>query len=225
MERGKLVVFEGSEGAGKSTQLRLLSDRLSAAGIPVLALREPGGTPVGDAIRAIVLDPSGEISAATEALLFMASRAELVRREVVPALKRGDVVLMDRFFLSTYAYQIAGRGLAEEDVRAANCLATEGIVPDLTIVLDFPFADGITRAALRGAQDRIEGSGDGFHDRVERAFAESASPSWQREHPECGTIVTVDGRGPREDVFRRVVAALLRAIPDRFAALTEEAGG
>jgi dTMP kinase len=219
---GQLVAFEGPEGAGKSTQLRMLSERLSAAGIPVVPLREPGGTPIGDRIRAILLDPKSEISAATEALLFMASRAELVRREIRPALKRGDVVLMDRFFLSTYAYQIRGRGLAEADVRAANCIATEGLVPDLTIVLDFPFADGMNRAAQRAAHDRIERSGDDFHQRVERAFAESASASWQREHPECGPIVRVDGRGPRDVVFGRVVAALLRAIPSRFAALKEE---
>jgi dTMP kinase len=219
MERGKLVVFEGSEGAGKSTQLRILANRLSAAGIPVVPLREPGGTVVGDAI---LLDPAGEISAAAEALLFMASRAELVRREIQPALKRGDVVLMDRFFLSTYAYQIAGRGLSEEDVRAANCLATEELVPDLTIVFEFPVADGIERVSQRGSHDRIEQSAIDFHQRVERAFAESATPEWQRTHPECGPITLVDGRGSRDDVAKRVVSALLEAMPQRFVALREE---
>lgn len=225
MERGKLVVFEGTEGSGKSTQLRLLSDRLSAAGIPVVPLREPGGTPVGDTIREILLNPNGEVTPAAEALLFMASRAELVRREVQPALKRGDVVLMDRFFLSTYAYQIAGRGLAEADVRAANCLATSGIVPDLTIVLDFPSADGMSRAAMRGIHDRIESSGDDLHQRVERAFAEAGKREWQEDHPECGPIVKVDGRGSREEVFGRVLLALLQAMPSRFAALKDETSG
>jgi dTMP kinase len=222
MERGQLVVFEGSEGAGKSTQLRLLSDRLAAAGIPVVPVREPGGTPVGDAIREILLKPGNEIAAGTEVLLFMASRAELVRREIEPALKRGDVVLMDRFFLSTYAYQIAGRGLSEEDVRSANCLATGGLVPDVTILLEFPSSDGLSRAAQRGPHDRIESSSDDFHLRVERAFAESASESWQKTHPECGRIVPVNGRGSREEVFRRVVAALLAVVPDRFGVLREE---
>ena len=225
MERGKLVVFEGTEGSGKSTQLRLLSERLSAAGIPAVALREPGGTPVGDTIREILLDPNGKVTPAAEALLFLASRAELIRREVQPALKRGDVVLMDRFFLSTYAYQIAGRGLAEGDVRAANCLATSGIVPDLTIVLDFPAADGMSRAAMRGTHDRIESSGDDFHQRVERAFAEAGSSEWQQDHPECGPILRVDGRGTREEVFGRVIHALLQAIPGRFAALRDGTGG
>ncbi|HYN82688.1 MAG TPA: dTMP kinase [Gemmatimonadaceae bacterium] len=222
MERGKLVVFEGTEGSGKSTQLRLLSDRLSAAGVPVVPLREPGGTPVGDTIREILLKPTGDVTPAAEALLFMGSRAELVSREIKPALKRGDVVLMDRFFLSTYAYQIAGRGLPEADVRGANCLATCGIVPDLTIVLDFPSADGIDRAAMRGIHDRIESSGEDFHQRVERAFAEAGTAEWQAKHPECGPIVKVDGRGAREEVFARVLTALLQAMPNRFAALREE---
>lgn len=222
MERGKLVVFEGSEGAGKSTQLRLLAGRLSAAGIPVVSLREPGGTPVGDSIRSILLDPANDISAAGEALLFMSSRAEIVRREIQPALKRGDVVLMDRFFLSTYAYQIAGRGLSEADVRAANCLATDGLVADLTMILDIPFAAGMRRATQRGAHDRMESSGNDFHARVERAFAEASTPAWQREHPECGPVVKVDGTGSREEVFGRVVAALLGAMPARFGALREE---
>jgi dTMP kinase len=222
MERGKLVVFEGAEGAGKSTQLRMLADRLSAAGIPVVPLREPGGTPIGDSIRTVLLDTQSDILPATEALLFMASRAELVGREIEPALKRGDVVLMDRFFLSTYAYQIAGRGLSEQDVRSANCLATEGLVPDLTIVLDFPIADGIERVSKRGSHDRIEQSAIDFHERVERAFVESTDPEWQKMHPECGPITKVDARGTREDVFTRVVAALVNTMPSRFSALTDE---
>jgi len=185
-------------------------------------MREPGGTPVGDSIRSILLDPASHISPAGEALLFMASRAEIVRREIQPALKRGDVVLMDRFFLSTYAYQIAGRGLPESEVRSANCLATEGLVADLTIILNVPFADGMRRAAQRGAHDRIESSGDDFHARVSGAFVEAATPEWQREHPECGPVISVDGTGSRDEVFDRVVAALLGAMPARFAALKEE---
>jgi dTMP kinase len=222
MERGKLVVFEGSEGAGKSTQLRMLASRMSAAGIPVVPLREPGGTVVGDKIRDILLDPDSELSPSTEALLFMSSRAELVQREIEPALKRGDIVLMDRFFLSTYAYQIAGRGLSENDVRAANCLATGGLVPDLTLILEFPVADGIERVSQRGAHDRIEQSSIDFHQRVEQAFVEAATPEWQRMHPECGPISLVDARGTRDDVSTRVVEALLDAMPARFSALVDE---
>ena len=150
MARGKLIVFEGAEGAGKTTQIRLIADRLTAAGIPVIAVREPGGTPVGDAIREIVLESDHHMNDAAEALLFMASRAELIGREVLPALAKGSVVLLDRFFLSTYAYQIVGRGLPEEEVRAANRLATGGLVPDLTLLLDVAPAEGLGRADARG---------------------------------------------------------------------------
>ena len=119
MARGRLIVFEGIEGAGKTTQIKLLAERLAAAGIVARGVREPGGTPVGDDIREILLHPEKQITPATEALLFMASRAELVSRELVPALEDGVIVLVDRFFLSTYAYQVYGRGLPEAEIRAA----------------------------------------------------------------------------------------------------------
>src|ERR1700730_2866198 len=131
MARGKLIVFEGAEGAGKTTQIRLLTDRLTGARIPCVAMREPGGTPVGDAIREILLHPEQEITDAAEALLFMASGAERIAREVLPSLVEGKVVLLDRFFLSTYAYQIFGRGLPEPAIRAANRLAPAGVGPRL----------------------------------------------------------------------------------------------
>jgi dTMP kinase len=218
---GRLIVFEGSEGAGKSTQLKLLKDHLSGTGIEVLALREPGGTALGDSIRAILLDdPAHQISPAAEALLFMASRAQIVRDQIDPALSRGVVVLMDRFFLSTYAYQIDGRGLPEDKVRSANALATGGRVPDLTIVLEISAAEGMERATSRGAQDRIEQSGDEFHDRVERAFSRFAGKDWQSAHPECGPVIVVDGRGDPAEVHVRVVNALAQNLPDRFAMLS-----
>ena len=111
---------------------------------------------------------------------------------------------------------------SEADVRAANCLATGGLIPELTIVFDFPVADGIERVSQRGSHDRIESSAIDFHERVERAFAESATREWQDNHPECGPITQVDGRGSRDDVAARVVAALLDAMPQRFSALREE---
>lgn len=222
MPTGGLIVLEGSEGAGKSTQLRLLTDRLSASGFDVLALREPGGTPLGDSIRQILLDPTQHISPSAEALLFMASRAQIVRDQIDPALDRGVVVLMDRFFLSTYAYQIDGRGLPEEEIRSANALATGGLVPDLTMVLEISAAEGMARATARGAQDRMEQSGDDFHDRVERAFSRFASGDWQRSHRECGPIVLVDGRGDPAEVHERVVATLAQNLPERFATLSND---
>lgn len=220
MTLGRLIVLEGSEGAGKSTQLKLLAERLSGSGVEVLPLREPGGTALGDSIRAILLDPSQHISPSAEALLFMASRAQIVRDKIDPALSRGVVVIMDRFFLSTYAYQIDGRGLPEDEVRSANALATGGRVPDLTIVLDITAAEGMARAKERGAHDRMEQSGDEFHDRVERAFSRFARGDWQNAHPECGPIVVVDGRGEPDEVHERVVAALAQKLPDRFAMLS-----
>lgn len=208
MQRGKLVVFEGAEGAGKTTQIRMLADRLKARGIRVVTFREPGGTPVGDAIRSIVLAQEGEISPAAEALLFIASRAELVSREVRPALDAGAVVILDRFFLSTYAYQISGRGLKESDVRAANHLATSGLVPDITILLDISASEGMERASRRGETDRVEKAGDKFHARVNDAFNSFTSAEWQRAHPECGPIVRVDGVGGEDAIAQRIDAAL-----------------
>ena len=220
-----LIVLEGAEGAGKSTQIRLLADRLESAGVSVLTLREPGGTPLGDAIREILLDPGRDVSPEAEALLFLASRAQIVRTEIDPALSRGVVVIMDRFFLSTYAYQVDGRGLDESGVRAANALATRGLVPDLTLVLELPAAEGLARASARSGHDRIEQSGADFYDRVENAFAGFASSDWQAAHPECGRIVTVDGRGSAEEVHTRIVETLARNLPARFGHMIEAKPG
>ncbi len=210
--RGKLIVFEGPEGAGKTTQIRLLADRLTSAGILCVGFREPGGTPVGDSIREILLDPEQQISAATESLLFMASRAELMAREVRPQLEKGAAVILDRFFLSTYAYQIAGRGLKEDEVRTANRLATGGIVPDITLLLDIPAKKGMARAESRGARDRMERTGDGFHDRVNAAFTTFSTAEWQKAHPECGRIVRIDAGGDEAAVAARVDESLREVI-------------
>jgi len=219
MGRGRLVVLEGAEGAGKTTQIRLLAERLTTAGIPCIAVREPGGTPVGDDIREILLHPEQEITAATEALLFMASRAELIAREILPSFVEGTVVLMDRFFLSTYAYQIFGRGLPEEEIRAANRLATGGLVPDMTLLIDVPLAEGLGRADARGARDRMERADDDFHTRVGNAFRQFADPKWQHSHPECGPIKLIDGTGDEKTVHRRIVTHLVSAFPQPFGAL------
>jgi dTMP kinase len=219
MARGRLIVFEGAEGAGKTTQIRILAERLTTAGIPFVAVREPGGTPVGDDIRDIVLHRDEEITPATEALLFMSSRAELVAREILPSLSKGNVVLVDRFFLSTYAYQIAGRGLPEPEVRAANRLATGGLIPDLTLLLDVHAAHGLKRADARGKRDKIERSDDEFHARVGNAFRGFADPKWQHSHPECGPIKLIDGTGDEAAVHARVFSALTSALPQPFRSI------
>lgn len=214
---GRLIVFEGGEGSGKSTQLRRLSASLDVAGVRHVSLREPGGTPLGAEVRRILLDRASDIDPRAEALLFMASRAQLVTREIRPALDRGDVVLLDRFFLSTYAYQIGGHGLRDDDVRAANAFATGGLVPDLTILLDYPVADGLARAASRAAaHDRMEAMGDAFHERVATAFTSFAAPEWQHDHPECGAVVSVSARGTETEVSARVRAAIESRWPGSF---------
>jgi dTMP kinase len=214
---GRLIVLEGPEGAGKTTQASLLAEWLRGLGHDVIAAREPGGTAVGDEVRRILLDsPDGAVGNAAEALLYMASRAQLVERVVRPALARGAIVLLDRFFLSTYAYQVAGRGLAEHEVRAANQLAVGRLVPDLTILLKIPPAEGLARADRRGGRDRLERADAAFHERVARAFATYADPAWQRSHPECGPVISVDATGEVREVFDRVVEAVARHWPESF---------
>lgn len=218
--RGALIVFEGGEGSGKSTQLRLLSRDLEHQSMPHVCLREPGGTPLGTEVRRLLLDRESDIAPRAEALLFMASRAQLVEREIRPALERGDVVLLDRFFLSTYAYQIAGHGLPEGEVRAANRFATGGLSPDLTLLFTFPVEAGLARAARRpSAHDRMEAMGESFHRRVAAAFGIFADPSWQADHPECGPIVPVDAEGSEGEVKARVRAALRARWPGTFASI------
>jgi dTMP kinase len=142
--RGRLIVFEGPEGVGKTTQLGLLGAWLEERSIAHIRVREPGGTALGNEIRSLLLDPANEMDARAEALLFMASRAALVDRVVEPAMQRGTLVLADRFFLSTYAYQVAGRGLPETEIRTTNRFATRGLVPDLTLLFSAP-AGGASR--------------------------------------------------------------------------------
>jgi len=219
MARGRLIVFEGGEGAGKSTQLARLAARLNTAGLRVAAHREPGGTPLGDEIRRLLLDPASHIVPRAEALLFMASRAQNVEQVLRPALEAGTTVLLDRFFLSTYAYQVGGRGLPEGDVVRANAVATSGLVPDLTVLLTLSHAEGLRRATARGGADRMEQSGDAFHGRVADAFARFATPAWQAEHPECGPIVSIDAGGEMNAVAARVLAAVLETCADLRAAL------
>jgi dTMP kinase len=211
---GRLVVFEGGEGAGKTTQLERLALRLGRHGAQVRMLREPGGTPIGDEIRALLLRPGAQIPARTEALLFMASRAALMGEQVRPALERGEIVLLDRFFLSTYAYQVGGRGLPESEVRDANGFATGGLVPDVTVLLTLPVAVGLARAAQRGTADRMEQAERAFHDRVNAAFASFADAAWQASHAECGRIVAVPAEGPVEAVEERVWRVITTACPE-----------
>lgn len=174
---GTFVVVEGPEGAGKSTLVRAVGARLLAEGVQVLPVREPGGTPVAEAARKLALRSRHELSAAAELFLILAARADLVARVIRPALEAGQVVLADRFDLSTRAYQVAGRGLPADEVDAALRLATGGLVPDLTLVLDVPVDIGRERQRkARKVQDRFEREDDPFHQRVRTAYRDAAGP-------------------------------------------------
>jgi len=169
------IVVEGPEGAGKSTLTRWLTAQLLAEGRRVLTVRQPGGTPIAEAARKLALKSKHEITPAAELFLFLAARADLVDRVVRPALDDGQVVVADRYDLSTLAYQVAGRGLPRVEVEAALRLATGGLVPDLTLVLDVPVAVGRERQRrAQKEQDRIEVQDDAFHERVREAYRTAA---------------------------------------------------
>ncbi len=171
------IVVEGPEGAGKSTLTRWLTAQLLAEGRRVLTVRQPGGTPIAEAARKLALKSKHEITPAAELFLFLAARADLVDRVVRPALEEGQVVVADRYDLSTLAYQVAGRGLPRAEVEAALRLATGGLIPDLTLVLDVPVAVGRERQRrAQKEQDRIEVQDDAFHERVREAYRTAAGP-------------------------------------------------
>lgn len=197
------VVVEGPEGAGKSTLSRGLAARFRAEGRPVLTVRQPGGTPVAEAARRIALKSPHELSPVTELFLFLAARADLVERVIRPALEAGEVVLVDRFDLSTRAYQVAGRGLPEAQVDAAIRLATGGLAPDLTIVLDVPVEVGRDRQRKAGkTQDRFEREADGFHERVRAAYRAASGPG----------IIHIDATQGRQAVLDAAWRAV-QAVP------------
>lgn len=196
---GVLLTFEGGEGCGKSTQARILGQRLTAAGVAARVLREPGGTRVGEAIRDILLDPASEgLDARAELLLYEAARAQHVAEVIEPALAVGEVVVCDRFYDSSTAYQGYARGLPLDEVRALNHAATGGLVPDLTIVIDVDPQAALTRAIdASGSADRLEAEDSAFHERVRRGYLAIA-----REEPE--RVVVVPGDGSVEEIANRV---------------------
>lgn len=207
---GRFIVLEGGEGVGKTTQAALLSAWCTAKGVDHILAREPGGTPVGEIIREVVLGRTDlEMPPETELFLILAARAAFVRDIVRPALEAGKLVLADRFALSTLAYQGYGRGLALDEVREAISLATGGLSPDLYVVLDLPAEEGAHRQLKEGKErDRIESEGVGFMERVRDAYLELAASEPR--------VRTVHAAGPAEEVHRRIRAELKSAFPETF---------
>ncbi len=176
-KRGLFITLEGTEGAGKSSLILSLSTFLQQKGFTVLSLREPGGTEIGEEIRAMLKSPERreQISPLTELLLMYASRVQLVESRIKPALKRGIMVLCDRHDLSSYAYQGGGRGIPFETIRAVRTAALGDFHPDLTLLLDLPVEQGMQRVRARGERDRFEQERLDFFERVQRAYLQAAA--------------------------------------------------
>ena len=171
IRRGKFISLEGGEGAGKSTLLAGLRRHVEQTGVTLVQTREPSDTPIDEAVRAIVLDPARQgLAAETELLLIFASRAQLVREVIAPALNAGQWVLCDRYADASYAYQGGGRGQPEARIAELERWACDGVKPDLTLLLDLPVATGRARAAGRGEADRIEVEADAFFERVRASY-------------------------------------------------------
>jgi dTMP kinase len=204
------IVLEGVEGAGKSTQARLLSEWIEGFGFAVVLTREPGGTPVGEAIRRVVLD-RGELTmpAETELFLILGARAAFTREVVRPALAAGKVVLADRFDLSTFAYQGFGRGLDLERVREANAMATGGLKPDLNLVLDLPVEEGLARKGGGQDGDRIEKEGVSFLSKVLEGYQILAKTD--------ETVRLIPAQGTPAEVQSLLRRAVAEAFPETFS--------
>lgn len=207
MTRGQFITFEGGEGAGKSTQLKLLAEALARAGIEVVTTREPGGSKGAEAIRALLV--TGDVDrwdAQTEALLHTAARRDHLAKTVWPALERGAWVVCDRFADSTLAYQGYGHGLDKAFITGLTRLAIGDFIPDLTLILDLPVEEGLKRAGGRGgAEDRYERMGSPFHERLRQGFLEIA-----RQAPD--RCVVIDAMADLDNVHQ----AILKAIKGRL---------
>jgi len=196
--RGILITLEGGEGSGKSTQIKRLVRRLESAHVPVRSLREPGGTDVGEAVRRILLDPeSSGLDPRAELLLYEASRAQLVAEVIEPALVSGEVVICDRFYDSSTAYQGYARGLDLDEVKAMNRSATAGLVPDRTLYLDIDPVLGVDRAIKTDGADRLEAEDGAFHSLVRQGFLAISAEEPQR-------VRVIDASGSPDEVEERI---------------------
>jgi dTMP kinase len=207
---GYFITFEGIEGCGKTTQIKLLGEHLESLGYPVLVTREPGGCPIADKIRSILLDADNRgMSSLTELFLYAAARAQHVSEVILPALKQGNIVLCDRFTDATIAYQSAGRGIEQDTVDALNLMACQTVRPDLTVLIDCEASVGLERARRRieanagPREERFELEALEFHQRVRHGYLAIA-------HREPQRFITVDGNAGIEDIAEIISAQVLQ---------------
>ncbi len=204
--KGALISFEGPDGCGKSTQLRLLARALAKEGIGVLATREPGGTKTGKAIRSIVLNPKNtQLSERAELFFYLADRAQHVDEILKPALRQGKIVLIDRYLDSTWVYQGAGRGFPLDLVEVCNAFAVDGLQPDLTFVFDLKAEEGLARRGRQSRLDRMEGQKLAFHHRVRAGFRHLKKRFGPR-------VILLDAHAPREKIHDAVRACVSRYL-------------
>lgn len=201
--KGLFIVFEGPDGCGKSTQIRFLAEYLESAGFSVLCTREPGGSPIAEKIRTILLDrENAGMAALTEALLYAAARAEHVRQVIAPALKEGKVVLCDRFVDSSIAYQGYGRALGAKTVWNINEPAVDGVLPDVTVFINVPPEQAFARMNEHKQYDRLENEGLSFHRRVYEGYMElSRKPG----------VIVIDAKGTKYDT-REIIRAQIETV-------------
>ncbi|HRK32459.1 MAG TPA: dTMP kinase [Tepidisphaeraceae bacterium] len=217
---GKFIVFDGGEGCGKSTQARLLQQRLEAGGARVLLVRDPGSTRVGEMIRGVVLDPDhGEIVMRCEMMLYMAARAQMMGEIILPALADNQVVICDRFVSSTLAYQLGGDGLSADEIRAVAEIALRGRWPDLTLIFDMPVEHSRNRVRAKFEQrtetlfgeqvkvvkDRIEQRPEAYHEQVRQNYLAQVERDPERHK-------LIDGAHPVERVHQHVVQAISQVL-------------
>lgn len=208
---GAFITFEGIDGCGKSTQLRLLASELRMRGVPVVATREPGGTPLGKKLRAALLDVQEQVDPLTELLVFAADRAQHVRKHLLPALEQNQVVLSDRYADATVAYQGAGRGFDPELIEDIVQLATNGLKPDLTLLFDLSVPESAVRTRKRVQNkrtDRLDIEDESFHTRVRNAYLDIANAAPER-------FRIIDARGSVDETHARVMDIVMPFLEDR----------
>lgn len=204
--KGLFISFEGGEGAGKTTQIKLLADALTEQKHLVKAIREPGGTKVGELIREILLDPANDLMGdRTEALLYAASRAQLIKEVINPLLEEGYIVLADRYIDSTVVYQSIVRGLEREAINQITAFATNGLMPDLTLLLDLPSNAGLARRQAVDKFDRLEQLGEDFHGKVEMGYKELAQLNKDR-------IVIIEANRTIEEIHQEILNQVNKLI-------------